>query len=77
MKADGIKYKQILKTAKALFWKHGIKRVKIEEICTEAIISKKTFYKHLTQLYSNSQEMIKEIMYSFFYGILPTKTDNI
>ncbi|MDX9909542.1 MAG: TetR/AcrR family transcriptional regulator [Mariniphaga sp.] len=39
------KYISILKTAKALFWKHGIRRVTIEEICKEATVSKMTFYK--------------------------------
>ena len=39
------KYLDIFKTAKDLFWKYGIKRVSIEEICKEAKVSKMTFYK--------------------------------
>jgi len=40
------KQDQILKSGKDLFWKHGFKRVSIEEICREAGVSKMTFYKY-------------------------------
>ncbi|MDA3905863.1 MAG: TetR/AcrR family transcriptional regulator, partial [Bacteroidales bacterium] len=40
-----IKQQQILEAGKELFWKHGIKRVTIEEICKQAHVSKMTFYK--------------------------------
>jgi AcrR family transcriptional regulator len=39
---------RILETGKSLFWKHGFKRVTVEEICREAGISKMTFYKFFT-----------------------------
>ncbi len=39
------KYQAILKTAQTLFWKHGIKRVSVQEICKTAGTSKMTFYK--------------------------------
>lgn len=39
------KFQDTVRTAKLLFWKHGIKRVSIEEICKEASVSKMTFYK--------------------------------
>lgn len=39
------KYQSILKTGKELFWKYGIKRVSVEEICKEANVSKMTYYK--------------------------------
>jgi AcrR family transcriptional regulator len=42
----GNKYEDIIKTAKELFWKHGFKRVTIEEICRRANVSKMTYYKH-------------------------------
>ncbi len=48
MKEKSLKFQQIVKTAKKLFWKYGIKRVSIEEICQEAGVSKMTFYKHFT-----------------------------
>ena len=41
-----IKYNQILTKGKELFWKYGIKRVAIEEICKQAHVSKMTFYKY-------------------------------
>lgn len=39
------KFQKTVETAKTLFWKYGIKRVSIEEICTETPVSKMTFYK--------------------------------
>lgn len=42
---DNKKFQDTVTTAKALFWKHGIRRVTIEEICREASVSKMTFYK--------------------------------
>ena len=42
---DNTKFQDVIKTARELFWKHGIKRVSIEEICIEANVSKMTFYK--------------------------------
>jgi AcrR family transcriptional regulator len=35
----------ILQSAQRLFWKHGFRRVTIDEICREAKTSKMTFYK--------------------------------
>jgi len=51
------KYSDIKKTARNLFWKHGIKRVSIEEICRKANVSKMTYYKH----FQNKTELAKEI----------------
>jgi AcrR family transcriptional regulator len=39
------KYLKILAAGRDLFWKHGFKRVTIEEVCREAGASKMTFYK--------------------------------
>ncbi|MEX2370994.1 MAG: TetR/AcrR family transcriptional regulator [Bacteroidales bacterium] len=52
------KNRKILETAKTLFWKHGFKRVTVEEICSQAGISKMTFYKY----YSNKLELVKTII---------------
>lgn len=52
------KYISIIKTAKALFWKHGIRRVTIEEICKEATVSKMTFYK----FFPNKPDLAKTIL---------------
>lgn len=52
------KYNSILKTAKTLFWKHGIRRVSIEEICKEASVSKMTFYK----FFPNKTDLAKTIL---------------
>jgi AcrR family transcriptional regulator len=37
---------QIIKAGEALFVKHGMRRVTVEEICRQAAVSKPTFYKY-------------------------------
>jgi AcrR family transcriptional regulator len=51
------KYDQILETALGLFNKHGIRRIRIEEICQTANVSKMTFYKYFT----NKNELVKTL----------------
>jgi AcrR family transcriptional regulator len=55
---ENIKQQEITKTAHKLFWKYGVKRVSVEEICREAGVSKMTFYK----FYSNKIELVKAIL---------------
>jgi len=55
---DNEKFNQIIRTGRMLFWKHGIKRVTIEEICLEAKVSKATFYKH----FDNKIELVKRVI---------------
>jgi len=52
------KQAQILETGRNLFWKHGTKRVSVEEICREAGVSKMTFYRY----YANKKELIKAVI---------------
>ncbi|MEJ2543003.1 MAG: TetR/AcrR family transcriptional regulator [Calditrichaceae bacterium] len=56
LKSD--KQKQIIKTAQSLFWKYGMRRVSIEEICREANVSKMTFYK----FFKNKVDLVKYIL---------------
>ncbi|MEA2106522.1 MAG: TetR/AcrR family transcriptional regulator [Bacteroidota bacterium] len=51
------KVDQILKVAKELFWKHGINRVTVEEICKKSKVSKMTFYKY----FDNKTDIVKHI----------------
>jgi AcrR family transcriptional regulator len=51
------KQKHIIETARNLFWKHGFKRVTIEEICSMANVSKMTFYR----FYPNKLELAKAV----------------
>jgi len=51
------KYHQILASARDLFWKHGFKRVSIEELCQKAGVSKMTFYK----FFPNKVEVAKAV----------------
>jgi AcrR family transcriptional regulator len=46
MEAKNKKLNQIVQAGRALFWKYGMKRVSIEEICIAAAVSKMTFYKN-------------------------------
>lgn len=52
------KHLQILATARDLFWKHGFRRVSIEEVCLQAGVSKMTFYR----FFSNKIELAKEVL---------------
>ena len=53
-----MKRKQLMHTGKDLFFKYGIKRVTVEEICQEAGVSKMTFYKH----FKNKNELVKTMI---------------
>lgn len=59
---DSTKYQDILKTAHHLFWKHGIRRVTIEEVCREAGVSKMTFYRY----FSNKEELARVVLEKLF-----------
>ena len=56
------KYDLILEVSHHLFWKHGIRRVSIEEICREAGISKMTFYRN----FDNKIELAKAVVTKVF-----------
>lgn len=56
------KYNAIIKTSHDLFWKFGIRRVTIEEICREAAVSKMTFYR----FFSNKAEVAKAVVKNLF-----------
>lgn len=59
---DNQKYQQILETAHHLFWKFGIRRVSIEEICREAGVSKMTFYR----FFPNKNELARKVINNLF-----------
>lgn len=54
---DNPKYISLKRTARELFWKHGFRRVSIQEICMKAEVSKMTFYK----FFSNKAELAKQV----------------
>jgi len=69
------KYQAVITKGKELFWKYGIKRVTVEEICEESQVSKMTFYKFfpnkielakklLQQILQESMQQFKEILQS-------------
>jgi AcrR family transcriptional regulator len=51
-------YTLIMDTAKTLFWKHGLKRVTVEEICKEAEVSKMTFYRN----FENKNNLAEQVL---------------
>lgn len=51
------KVKALMDEARDLFWKHGLKRVSVEEICEKAGVSKMTFYRH----FDNKTELAKAV----------------
>lgn len=52
--------KKIIRQAKQMFWDYGLKRVGIDDICTELHISKKTFY----TVFKTKNELIEEVLKS-------------
>lgn len=56
--SQNIKYQHILSSGKELFWRHGIKRISVEEICSQAKVSKMTFYK----FFKNKRELALAIL---------------
>lgn len=58
------KFEAIVSVAKSLFWKHGIRRVSIEEICQEAGVSKMTCYKYFSNKAAIAKYLIKNIFES-------------
>lgn len=53
-----LKCQALLSTAKDLFWKHGIKRISVKEICAHAGVSKMTFYR----FFDNKLDVVKTIL---------------
>lgn len=49
---------QLLQTGQELFWKHGFKKVSIDEICLKSKVSKMTFYR----FFSNKTALAKAIL---------------
>ena len=70
---NNTKIQQLVKTAQELIMRHGIRRITVEEICSDANISKMTFYKYfknkieitkylLNQIYSEQITAYRHIM---------------
>ena len=66
------KFNALITTAKDLFYRYGIKRVSIEEICKKAGVSKMTFYKH----FGSKIELLHYIM-TRIYSDYFQKFDNL
>ena len=60
------KQNDIFEAGKRLFYKYGIKKVTIEEICEEANASKMTFYKY----FPNKVELAKTVIDDFYSSAL-------
>ncbi len=56
------KFQQLVATAQDLFMRFGIRRVSVEEICSEANVSKMTFYKY----FKNKIELTKYLLNQIF-----------
>lgn len=60
------KQNDIFEAGKRLFYKYGIKRVTVEEICKDANASKMTFYKY----FSSKVELAKAVVDDFYSSAL-------
>ena len=64
MEKQSEKFEAILNAAKSLFWKHGIRRVTIEEICEVAGVSKMTCYKYFSNKTAIARYLIEDMFES-------------
>lgn len=62
IQASNPKFEQIVQVARDLFWRFGIQRVTIEEICRTASVSKMTFYKYFV----NKNDLLIFIIHRMF-----------
>jgi AcrR family transcriptional regulator len=58
------KLQAILEAAKSLFWRHGLRRVTIEEICQDAGVSKMTCYKYFSNKTAIAKYLIEDMFES-------------
>jgi AcrR family transcriptional regulator len=56
------KYIQLVETAYRLFWRHGIKRVSVEEICRTSQVSKMTFYRYFDNKTALALYVLQKVM---------------
>lgn len=61
MKKTTRKANQIREAGKHLFYKHGVKRISVDEICRVAEVSKKTFYNHFSNKFELAKIILKEL----------------
>src|SRR5690625_3300069 len=60
------KQTDLFEAAKKLFYRFGVKKVTVTEICEEAGASKMTFYKY----FPNKTELAKRVIDDFYAGAL-------
>ena len=53
---------KLLRTAKSLFFRFGIRKVSVVEICMEAGVSKMTFYRH----FKNRDDIAIQVLGNYF-----------
>lgn len=70
---DNPRVQQIIGAGRILFWKFGIRKVTVEEICQEAGVSKMTFYKY----FPNKVELARYILDRLTSEALQTYEDII
>jgi len=56
-----IKFRQLVEAGRDLFWRYGIRRVSVEEICQASGVSKMTFYRYFDNKVDLALYIIKEI----------------
>lgn len=56
-----IKFRQLVEAGRDLFWRYGIRRVSVEEICQASGVSKMTFYRYFDNKVDLALYIIKEM----------------
>lgn len=68
---------KILATAMHLFWEYGLRRVSINDICSELRVSKKTFYSIFKSKSSLIEAVLEQIRHSKYHKFEIEENDNI
>jgi AcrR family transcriptional regulator len=57
-----LKFIELVESAHKLFWRYGIRRVTVEEICRTADVSKMTFYNHFKNKVDLALYVLRKVM---------------
>lgn len=60
------KKQQIVEAARAMFLRHGVRRVSVEEICRKADVSKMTFYRYYEDKLALAEEIVRDVFRETF-----------